>query len=133
MRQAEFCFGRIMHFLQKSIFVTPLTFSGRFWKGGRRLGGLWGTPFHQNSYYFIGFVCICRSRVCLCQILQKCGFSRNLILTLVRSISVSFDEALFGCLVTVVSPRILLLTEVICRFVTHRLFLQFFLNMSLFP
>ena len=60
-------------------------------------------------------------------------FSRNLILTLVRSISVSFDEALFGCLVTGVSSRIVLLTKVICRFVTNRHFLQFFLNMSLFP
>ena len=116
-------------FSSKIHFCNTSNVLGSFLEGP---GGLWGTPFPSKFLLFHWFRVYLPLRGGSVSDLAKMFFSRNLILTEVRSISVSFDEALFGCLVTGVSSRIVLLAKVICRFVTNRYFLQFFVDMSLF-
>ena len=121
-------------FSSKIHFCNTSNVLGSFLEGRPLAGGAGGHPFSIKILIISLVSCVFAAQGCVC--VKSCKnvlFSRNLILTYVRSTSVSFDEALFGCLVTGVSSRIVLLTKVICRFVTSRCFLQFFLNMSLFP
>ena len=121
-------FSSTIHFCNTSNVL------GSFLEGRPPASGAVGHPFSIKILIISLVSCAFAAQGCVC--IKSCKnvlFSRNLILTWVRSMSVSFDEALFGCLVTGVSSRIVLLTKVICRFVTNRDFLQLFLNMSLFP
>ena len=121
-------------FSSKIHFCNTSNVLGSFLEGRPPAWGAVGHPFSIKILIISLVLCAFGAQGCVC--VKSCKnvlFSRNLILTLVRSISVSFDEALFGCLVTGVSSRVVLLTKVICRFVTNRHFLQFFFNIALFP
>ena len=82
-----------------------------FLEGGGPAGGPLGDPLGLEILVISLVSCVFAAQGCDC--VKSCKnvlFSRNLILTYVRSTSVSFDEALLGCLVTGVSSRIVLLT-----------------------
>ena len=79
--------------------------------GGGPAGGPLGDPLGLEILFISLVSCVFAAQGCVgVKSCKNVLFSRNLILTRVRSISVSFDEALFGCLVTGVSSRIVLLT-----------------------
>ena len=120
-------------FSSKIYFCNTSNVLGSFFEGRPPAWGAVGHPFSIKILIISLVSCVFAAQGCVgVKFCKNVLFFRNLLLTLVRSTSVSFDEALFGCLVTGVFSRVVLLTKVICRFVTSRCFLQFFLNMSLF-
>ena len=110
-------------FSSKIHFWNTSNVLGSFLEGRPPAWGAVGHPFSIKILIISLVLCVFGAQGCVC--VKSCKnvlFSRNLILTWVRSTSVSFDEALFGCLVSGVSSRIIRLTMVICRFATNRHF-----------
>ena len=98
-------------FSSKIHFCNTSNVLGSFLEGRPPAWGAVGHPFSIKILIISLVSCVFAAQGCVC--VKSCKnvlFSRNLILTWVRSISVSFHEALFGCLVTGVSSRIVLLT-----------------------
>ena len=98
-------------FSSKIHFCNTSNVLGPFLEGRPLAGGAVGHPFSIRILIISLVLCVFAAQGCDCvKSYRNVVFSRNLILTYVRSTSVSFDEALLGCLVTGVSSRIVLLT-----------------------
>ena len=126
-REIPYTASRFSHWISSKIhFCNTSNVLGSFLEGTSPAGGPVGHPLCIKILIISLVSCVFAAQGWVCvRCCKNVLFSRNLILTKVRSISVSFDEALFGCLVTGVSSRVVLLTKVICRFVTNRLFCNF--------
>ena len=100
-----------MRFLQKSIFVTPLTEYGSFWRGVARLGGPLGHPLGLEILVLTLVSCVFAAQRWVCVgFFQNVLICRILTLTWVRNMVVFLPRVVFGWLARVVLLRILLLT-----------------------